>query len=102
MYAATPARSDTLQHRAGFNNAIYLDHLEEGLSGIDGGLPALASIPRAYRLEYLLPAEPGDELVALAWRTAPDVFHFRLARRDGIDLFRGVFECLDEHDARAM
>ena len=97
-----PVRLRELDPMGHVNNAIYLDHLEEGVSGIDGGLPALASIPRAYRLEYLMPAEPGDELVAVAWRSAPDTFHFRLARRDGTDLFRGVLVCVDEHDARAM
>ncbi|MEI7744713.1 MAG: thioesterase family protein [Chloroflexota bacterium] len=51
------------------NNAVYVDYLEEAvLVAGDQGAAALAEVPRRVRVEYLVAAEPGDRLVARAWR----------------------------------
>jgi acyl-CoA thioesterase FadM len=97
-----PVRLRELDPMGHVNNAIYLDHLEEGVAGVETGLRAVASIPRTYRLEYLVPAAPGDELVAVAWRRDPARFQFRLARPDDVELFRGVLETAAERGAMAM
>jgi acyl-ACP thioesterase len=48
------------------NNATYLDYLEEVVAGADGERD-LALLPRRYRLEYLVAAEPGTRLRARCW-----------------------------------
>ena len=45
------------------NNAVYLDHLEDAVAA-GGGAEELRIVPRTVRLEYLVPAGPGDELVS--------------------------------------
>lgn len=71
------------------NNAVFLDWLEEAVVPVDPGL--LDTIPRAYRLEYRLPARPGVSLEARAWRTGPWTAAYRLTDPGG-ELFRGIVE----------
>jgi acyl-CoA thioesterase FadM len=87
-----PVRLRELDPMGHVNNAVYLDHLEEGIAGVDGGAQAVSWLPRTYRLEYLLPAAPGAELVASAWPAAEIGFQFRLADTNDADLFRGRLE----------
>ena len=57
-----PQEVDPLGHA---NNAVFVDWVDEALAA--AGL-AVAG-PRRYRLEYLLPAMPGEPLRAIAWRS---------------------------------
>src|SRR2546426_1049114 len=64
----------------------------ECVAALDGGERALKALPRTYRLEYLLPAEPGANLQGRAW-TSPDGSHaFRLSDAKMTELFRGRLE----------
>ena len=58
-----PQELDPLAH---VNNATYLDWFEEAVAPA-GGSADLAAEPRTYRLEYLVPAALGDELVVRTW-----------------------------------
>ena len=58
-----PQELDPMAHA---NNATYLDWFEEVVAAA-GGSADLAAEPRTYRLEYLVPAALGDELVARTW-----------------------------------
>jgi acyl-CoA thioesterase FadM len=89
-----PVRLRELDPMGHVNNAVYLDHLEEGVAGIEGGLRAVSSIPRTYRLEYLLPAQSGAQLAGTAWQ-APHGYEFRLAALDDGEVFRGRLEAGD-------
>jgi len=87
-----PVRPRELDPMGHVNNAVYLDHLEECVAALDGGERALKALPRTYRLEYLLPAEPGANLQGRAW-TSPDGSHaFRLSDAKMTELFRGRLE----------
>lgn len=57
-------RPQDLDPMAHVNNAVYVDYLEEVLSGV-AGLPGPPL--RHFQLEYLRPAAPGECLVAVAW-----------------------------------
>jgi len=71
------------------NNGVYLDWLDEAVAAVGAdGEAATAHLPRAYRLEYLRPAEPGASLVSSAWRDGRG-WAYRLADEDGTDLLRG-------------
>ncbi|HTC86060.1 MAG TPA: acyl-ACP thioesterase domain-containing protein [Candidatus Acidoferrum sp.] len=58
-----PQELDPMAHA---NNAVYVDWLEEAIAEA-GGSGALATRPRTYRLEYLVSAAPGQDLVAEVW-----------------------------------
>ena len=57
-------RPQDLDPMAHVNNAVYVDYVEEVLSGV-AGLPGPPL--RHFQLEYLRPAAPGECLVAVAW-----------------------------------
>jgi acyl-CoA thioesterase FadM len=58
-----PQELDPMAHA---NNATYLDWFEEAVAAA-GGSADLAAGPRTYRLEYLVPAALGDELLVRTW-----------------------------------
>jgi acyl-ACP thioesterase len=72
------------------NNAVYLDWLEESVSGMDAMAPDLHALPRRYRLEYAASAEPGSTIDALTWRDGAAWLHRQSA--DGTELLRARFE----------
>jgi acyl-ACP thioesterase len=72
------------------NNAVYLDWLEEAIGGTgEGGAEAIATLPRTYRLEYLLPVGRGVAHVATPW-PMDGGWAYRLIRADGPDALRGT------------
>ncbi len=77
-----PHELDPMAHA---NNAAYVDWLEEGI-GAAGGAAAIAQRPRTYRLEYVIPVAPDDDLAATAWPTGATSWRYELARLspDGI------------------
>ena len=86
--AVRPADLDPMRHA---NNAVYLDWVEEAIAAAGGG-PTFAAVPRRYRLEYALAAEPGARLDAAAWRGDAG-WDVRLAHEaTGADLFRARLE----------
>lgn len=68
---AEPVRPQDLDAMGHVNNAAYVDYLEEAVaaSGPDG-VAAVVALPRAVRLEYLVPAAPGSVLRSSAWPAA--------------------------------
>ncbi len=84
-------RLQELDPMAHANNATYLDWLEEA---VEVAAPRLLStVPRTCRLEYLLPATPGDALEATAWLTGPTALAYRLAvAGDGPELLRATLD----------
>ena len=87
-----PVRRRELDPMGHVNNAVYLDHLEECVATLDGGELAVSAVPRTYRLEYLLPAEPGAILQGTAWTSPDDAHAFRLTDANMTELFRGRLE----------
>jgi acyl-ACP thioesterase len=83
-------RPRDLDPMAHVNNAVYLDYLEEGVA-LAGGPELLARLPRRYRLEYILPAEPGARLEGSVNRIESG-WSYRLSDEAGRELFRGLFE----------
>jgi acyl-ACP thioesterase len=79
-----PHELDPMDH---VNNAVYLDHLEDAVAAA-GGAEDLRALPRTVRLEYLVPAGPGEELVSRTWRDA-DGWAYHLATTSGADVLRG-------------
>ena len=73
-FEVRPQELDPMGHA---NNAVHLDWLDEAVERVAPAL--LESIPRTYRLEYLLPATRGRRLVARAWPTGPASAAYRLA-----------------------
>jgi acyl-ACP thioesterase len=64
--ARLAVRPQDLDPMAHVNNATDVDYLEEALlSGGEGA--ALERLPRRYRLEYILSAERGADLLASSW-----------------------------------
>jgi acyl-CoA thioesterase FadM len=87
---AFSVRRHELDPMAHVNNAIYLDYLEEAVE-MAGGQDELARLPRAYRGEYALAAEPEARLEDAAWHLDPTTWAYRL-RSDDRDAFRGRLE----------
>jgi acyl-ACP thioesterase len=86
--AARAHEIDPMHH---VNNAAYLDWLDEAIETADAsGAVALASVPRTYRVEYLLPVERGVPHEATAWRQEDGGWAYRLVRGDGPDALRGT------------
>lgn len=84
-------RRHELDPMAHANNAVYLDWLEEVVA-VAGGSAATAALPRRYRVEYALAAEPGAPLSAAAWQDG-GAWDVRLVHRtSGSDLFRARLE----------
>jgi len=79
-----PQELDPMDH---VNNAVYLDHLEDAVAAA-GGAEDLRTLPRTVRLEYLVPAAPGDLLVSRVWREGPG-WAYHLATTGGVDVLRG-------------
>jgi acyl-CoA thioester hydrolase len=76
------------------NNAVYLDWIEEAVLNAGGpdAAEAVAALPRRIAIEYAASAEPGDALVATAWRE-DGAWHVRLVRAaDGAALVRARLE----------
>jgi len=79
-----PHEVDPMVHA---NNATYLDWLDEALrDGPAAGV--LSSLPRVYRLEYLLQAALGAELVGVGWQADDGSARYHLLDADGRDVFR--------------
>ena len=74
------------------NNAVYLDYLEEALAAAGpAAAGAISGTPRRIRLEYLVAAAPGAELVGETWPDAAEVagtWSWRLADPSGRALAR--------------
>ena len=83
-FAVLPHELDPMDH---VNNAVYLDHLEDAVAAA-GGADDLRTLPRTVRLEYLVPAAPGDLLVSRVWRGDPG-WAYHLATTGGVDVLRG-------------
>jgi acyl-CoA thioesterase FadM len=75
-FRARPQELDPMSHA---NNAVYVDWLEEGVA-FAGGDAALGRRPRTYRLEYLIPAAPGDDLVGATWPADGEGWRYELRR----------------------
>ena len=87
------ARPHELDPMAHVNNAAYLDWLDEAIGATGpAGASAIATVPRTYRLEYLLPVGLGVDHVATSWPTGDDGWAYRLARADGVDALRGTLK----------
>jgi acyl-CoA thioesterase FadM len=89
-FRVRPQELDPMGHA---NNAVHLDWLEEALAADTVGRlgSLLARSPRAYRLEYLLPARPQVDLRAEAWRSGASSAAYRL-REPGGDLLHATIE----------
>jgi acyl-CoA thioesterase FadM len=83
-FAVRPHELDPMDH---VTNAVYLDHLEDAVAAA-GGLDDLRAVPRTLRLEYLVPAGPGDALVGTVWRHDGG-WAYRLATAAGAEVLRG-------------
>jgi acyl-CoA thioesterase FadM len=84
---ARPQEMDPMDH---VNNAVYLDWLEEAVGATGrAGAEAIATLPRTYRLEYLLPVSRGVAHVATPW-PVDGGWAYRLVRGDGPDALRGT------------
>ncbi len=84
-----PHELDPMGH---VNNAVYLDWFEECLAVHPGGAAATAVVPRRYRCEFSLAAEPGAALEGAVWPDG-DGWSFRLIdATTGADLFRARLE----------
>lgn len=85
-----PQELDPLDH---VNNAVYADWLDEAVRAAGpAGRAAVTAIPRRVRLEYALPAGPGETLDSLCWPD-PRGWWCRVVRgADGIELLRARLE----------
>lgn len=83
------------------NNAAYLDYIEETLLHAGGDAAALtASVPRRFRVEYVLPVAPQAAIAGRAWQLgeadgpvggdAPAGRAWRLVDADGQELARAT------------
>jgi acyl-CoA thioesterase FadM len=88
---AVVARAHELDPMAHVNNATYIDWVDEAVaaSGEPGAI-AIATLPRTYRLEYLLAVARGVPHVATAWPMDEGGWAYRLRRVDGADALRGT------------
>jgi len=78
-----PSDLDPLDH---VNNAVYLDWLEESLESA-GWTSAIETLPRSYRLEYLVSAARADR-VEVALHGGAGAWAATIRRADGIELVR--------------
>jgi len=70
------------------NNAVYFDWFEDTVAAA-GAPDVIGATPRRFAIEYAASAEPGDALLAAAWRDGSS-WCFRLARPvDGAEIVRG-------------
>ncbi len=75
------ARPQDLDPMGHVNNAVYLDWIEEAIASA-GDPDATRGVPRRIAIEYAASAEPGDALVATAWREG-GTWWVRLTRVEG-------------------
>jgi acyl-CoA thioester hydrolase len=87
MRHAVRVRPPDIDPMGHVNNAVYLDWLEEAVTAA-GAAPDSAVVPRRVRIEYAASAEPGDELVALAWQDGGSWWHRLVRPADGAELVR--------------
>ena len=88
-FEVRPHELDPLDH---VNNAVYADWVEEAVLADPAGRAAIGALPRRLRLEYALPAQPGDRLAARCW-VAEGGWSCRIVRsNDGADLVRARLE----------
>ncbi|HEX7473399.1 MAG TPA: acyl-ACP thioesterase domain-containing protein [Candidatus Limnocylindrales bacterium] len=88
---AVQARAHEIDPMAHVNNAVYLDWLDEAVGATgEAGATAIATLPRTYRLEYLLPVGRGVAHVATPWPMDGGGWAYRLIRGDGPDALRGI------------
>jgi acyl-ACP thioesterase len=90
-FTVRPHELDPMDH---VNNAVYLDWLEEAIlrAAPEAGKLALSTIPRRYRLEYALAADPGAALEDAAWPDGDAAWSYRLTGPGGGDIFRARLE----------
>jgi len=86
---ALSVRARDLDPMGHVNNTVYLDYLDEAVVAAGGG-DAVAATPRRYALEYVGSATAGDDLLALAWRTADGWTHRLQRASDGAVLLRAT------------
>lgn len=84
------ARAHEIDPMHHVNNAAYLDWLDEAIETYGAGVTALATLPRTYRAEYLLPVERGVPHLGSAWPREAGGWAYRLVRGDGPDALRGT------------
>jgi acyl-ACP thioesterase len=84
-FAVRPHELDPMDHA---NNAVYLDWLEEAIRDAAdaagdpaAGVAATTTLPRRYRMEYVLAADAGARLDGAAWRDG-DGWAYRLTGAD--------------------
>ncbi len=77
-----PRDLDPLDH---VNNAVYMDWVDEALES--AGWRAAARTAETWRLEYAAAAARDDEVV-VELHGAPEAWHARIRRADGLDLLR--------------
>jgi acyl-ACP thioesterase len=82
-FAARRSELDPLAH---VNNAAYLDYLDEQIART-GDSDRLARLPRAYEVEFVVPAEPQAPLVGSLWRNDGG-WSYRLESGAGQELLR--------------
>jgi acyl-CoA thioesterase FadM len=88
---AVVARAHEIDPMEHVNNAAYLDWLDEAIETADkAGAAAVATVPRTYRAEYLLPVARGVPHVASSWPRDGGGWSYRLVRDDGADALRGT------------
>ncbi len=78
-------RLSDLDPMAHVNNAAYLDYAVEQL-GSAGAAAGLKEFPRAWALEFVRPAGPGEDLRGSAWRE-DGRWAYRLTDASGKELF---------------
>jgi acyl-ACP thioesterase len=83
-------RPHELDPYAHANNAVYLDWLEEAILVADpsAGRAACGRVPRRYRMEFALAAEPETTLESRAWADGDDWMYRLTGADDGADRFR--------------
>ena len=83
-------RRSELDPMAHVNNAAYLDYLDEHyLAGRRARHPL--EVPRRYRAEFIVSAEPDDRLVGHGWRDGP-AWCYRLEADAGQEMLRARLE----------
>jgi acyl-ACP thioesterase len=83
-------RRSELDPMAHVNNAAYVDYLDEQLLARTRARRPL-KVPRRYRAEFIVSAEPGDTLIGHLWQDAP-AWCYRLGDDSSRELLRARLE----------